>query len=344
MKKWPIVAEPDVQPRDRISIDLDQNENPLGPPAEAVRLMRRHAAELNEYPDGLYQQATVAAAAFYGVQPEQVLITEGVDEAIDLALLHTGAGTCFVPGYWPYWERAAALSVPMSQLHLGEEWQPGDSVDQIQGTMFVTQPNNPTGNLISNSWIDRAIERSELLFLDESYLEFSTEPSRIGSVRDARSLCVFRTFSKTLGLAGLRIGVLLADQRLIAKLAARHRVHETLALYGVIGSLKDSARVRKTVDYVVASRPSYVALLQRYRNLFVDVRDTHCNFVLARCAPPWTDKTMADALDEAGIRVRRCYIMGLPGWIRVSIGPRGALARLEEALSIVDGCSGRVVR
>jgi histidinol-phosphate/aromatic aminotransferase/cobyric acid decarboxylase-like protein len=121
-------------------IDLDQNENPLGASEQAVRLIQLHAASVHEYPDGVYAAASEAVAVHYGLRPDEVFITEGVDEAIDFALLHTGRGSTFTPGYWPYWERADALGAPMRRLTLNAEWQPDEAMlEDIDGTLFIAQ-------------------------------------------------------------------------------------------------------------------------------------------------------------------------------------------------------------
>src|SRR5688500_4963113 len=104
----------------RSVVDLDANENALGTPASVVRAVTDLAGQLHRYPRDLREEVRAAVADDAGVAPEQVVLTAGVDEAMDLVLLHAGRATCFTPGFPGYPARAAVLGVPLRTLTIEE--------------------------------------------------------------------------------------------------------------------------------------------------------------------------------------------------------------------------------
>jgi histidinol-phosphate/aromatic aminotransferase/cobyric acid decarboxylase-like protein len=326
---------------------LDCNENPLGPSPAAVRLIREHLPSLHRYPRQVHELAVDAVARCYGVDPAQVLLTAGIDEATDLLLLEAGHGWCFVPGFNGYWQRADALGVPLERLELDGGWRPTVAPAALGGggVVLLAQPANPTGNYYGERWLQAVCRRPVLVAIDETYVEFSWRGSFLPLLDSHHNVVVFKSFSKLFGLAGLRLGALFGPEALIARLGRRSafRSVDALSLHGVIGCLEDRRFLRDVVEHVRTWRPRYVAALQHRPGLLCEPRETEANFVLARCAPGVESAQLVASARRLGVHLRDCGPFGLPGWIRASVGSSGALAALDDALRALaaSGNGGR---
>jgi histidinol-phosphate/aromatic aminotransferase/cobyric acid decarboxylase-like protein len=144
---------------------------------------------------------------------------------------------------------------------------------------------------------------------------------------------VFRSFSKALGLAGTRLGCLVADEGTLAGLRPRQRFLpiDSVSLHAVAGTLQDAAHIEQLTSYVLQARPALADML-RECGLFGDVKDTEANFVLARPRPETAAVVQSGLLGER-IRVKACDALGLPGWLRISVGSRDDMLRLGTCLS-----------
>jgi len=312
---------------------LDWNESPLGPPPAAVRRVIDAAQRLHRYPRGLMEEVTVLAADYLRVSPRQVLLTSGVDEAVDIALSLAKRGWGTRPGFDGYEDRVRANGKPFHPITLGPTWQPVGECEGLTDAdiVFLAQPGNPTGNLLDPDWVRKVRSSPAHVFIDETYHEFSSSGSVIDDGIDDR-LLVYRSFSKAMGLAGIRIGCLVADADVVDRLAPVRRFMpiDAVSLSAAAGVLQDLSFVKQLTAYVLEARPALAATLGD-SGLFAEVRDTEANFVVARLRPDSSEQVLA-ALNHAGIRVKSCEVLGLPGWIRVSVGSREDQHRLGTCL------------
>lgn len=323
---------PDGAPAE--SVLLDWNESPIGPPQRAIDRVVSAAATLHRYPRGLMDEVAGLAAGYLGVSPTQILLTAGVDEAVDIALSLGRRAWGVVPGFDGYRERAEANGKPFCPVPLGPDWQPGPGWDALGDgdIVFLAQPGNPTGTLVSDAFLDRIRGAATYLFLDETYQDFSSCPSALAEAGPAPGLLVYRSFSKAMGLAGIRLGCLVADAATIARLEPLRRFMpiDAVSLNAAAGLLEDPGFVKQLTDHVAAARVELAAIL-RDCGLFAEVRSTEANFALARL-PADGGARLLDGLAQAQIRVRTCDPFGLPGWIRVSVGSWDDQRRLQECL------------
>lgn len=314
---------------------LDWNESPIGPSAMAVQRVMRAALYLHRYPRGVVEEVSALTAGYLGVSPDEVLLTAGVDEAVDLALRLARRAWVIQPGFDGFVERAAVAGKPVSVISLGNDWLPPGPDPAIGGEdmVFLAQPNNPTGNLFAEQWLTELRRASPFVFLDETYLDFSTRRSALAEARRDPGLLVFRSFSKAFGLAGARLGCLIAEADTLAALRPRQRFLpiDSISLHAVAGTLQDTSYIEQLTGYVRAARPALVDML-RTCGLFDDVRDTETNFVLA--LPRSQDAAaLQSGLAGERIKVKACDVLGLPGWMRVSVGSPDDLLRLGACLS-----------
>lgn len=317
---------------------MDWNESPLGPPPAAVERVIAAAGQLHRYPRGLMTEVTELAAKHLGVTPKHVLLTAGVDEAIDITLSLAERAWGVEPGFDGYVERAAANNRPFHGIPLGADWQPTvDKVDAGAGDIvYLAQPDNPTGMLYDIDWIRRVRDTAEYVFLDETYHEFSARPSALPAAADSPGLLVYRSFSKAMGLAGIRVGCLVAEPAVIARLEPFRRFMpiDAVSLHAAAGLLSNTSFVNRLKDHVLTARPLLAAAL-RESGLFTEVRNTEANFVMAEPMPEIREQVFA-ALASERIRVKECGGLGLPGWLRVSVGTLADQDRLASCLATVS--------
>jgi histidinol-phosphate/aromatic aminotransferase/cobyric acid decarboxylase-like protein len=314
---------------------LDWNESPLGPPPLAVKRVIDAAERLHRYPRGLMEEVTELAAEHFGVTPQRVLLTAGVDEAIDITLSLAKRAWGVQPGFDGYPVRTAANGKPFHSIRLGPDWQPlaePPCYINIHDIVYLAQPGNPTGNLHSDTWIDAVREQAGYVFIDETYQEFSSRPSILTRVVPDCGLLVYRSFSKAAGLAGIRLGCLIGEAPVIEALEPRRRFMpiDAISLHAAAGLLEEPEFMLRLREFVVHQRAGLVDLLL-HSGLFNEVRPSETNFVLAKPHPTIAgelNRVLADDL----IRVKDCAAVGLPGWLRISIGSEPDQARLHQCL------------
>ncbi|MDP6490554.1 MAG: aminotransferase class I/II-fold pyridoxal phosphate-dependent enzyme, partial [Kiritimatiellia bacterium] len=207
-------------------IKLASNENALGPSPLAVQAMRGAAETMHLYPDGGTFTLRQALAAHLDVDPAQILPGTGSNELIEL-LGHAflGEGTNIVMSRQAFVvyrlvanaARAATIAVPMTDFR-HDLMAMLDAITPETKIVFIANPNNPTGTMVSQAEIDRfmdAVPNDVIVCFDEAYVELldpGQQPDVLQYVRAGRNVVVLRTFSKAYGLAGLRMGYAVAPE------------------------------------------------------------------------------------------------------------------------------------
>lgn len=318
---------------------LDFNENTVGCSPRVVEFLRQRLTEdaLAIYPE--YGEARAELAAFFGVAPDQLLLTNGTDEAIQLLVntyVDAGEEVCLLkPSYAmyrfyaevagaeireiPY--RADTLAFPLEELL--------DALSDRTRAVLIANPNNPTGTAIGLEGIERVLEAAPqaAVLVDEAYYEFSGITA-LPLLARYPNLFVSRTFSKVYGLAALRLGCLFSQAGNIAwvqKGQSPYSVNAVAAL-AARAAIRDQDYIRQYVNEALAARELLCRELDR---LGVPYYPSQANFVLMRAG----DRALwiRDRLREAGVLVRdRSY--ELPGCVRVTVGTREQVRRLIAEL------------
>jgi histidinol-phosphate aminotransferase len=305
------------------------------------------AAGLNRYPDPEARALTWRLAELYRVAAESLLVCRGSDEAIDLlvrAFCRPGQDAILIcpPTYGLYSlaagiQGAQVVSVPL-RADKGFALDTQAVLERCLATVklvFVCCPNNPTGNLLGESAIlaltDGLAERA-LVVVDEAYVEFSQRRSLSAHVARRPQLVVLRTLSKAHGLAGARLGSLIADPeviRLLRKIIAPYAVPQLIV--EAVAALLNPAHLRALPRRIGEVRVERERLRLALAELpvVVEVLPSEANFLLARFQDPEAVLMRAGA---ARIRVRdvRGYL-GLSDALRISIGTPEENDRLLEA-------------
>ena len=311
----------------RQGLRLDFNESAIGcSPRVLARLRSLDAEALARYPEREPVEAEVAG--FFGLDASQVLITNGVDEAIHLlcsTYLEAGdEAIIVVPTFAMYAIFAQAEGARVVQVHSGENFSfPLDDllsrINSRTRLIALANPNNPTGTAVPCDIllrVARAAPQAAVL-VDEAYFEFYGETILHQMARPA-NLFVARTFSKAYGLAGLRIGILAGDLDQVAmvrRVASPYNVN-AVALAALPEALRDQEYVEHYVSEVLRGRE----LLQReLQKLGLRYWPSRANFVLVRVGS--AHEEFVQALRTRGILVRdRHTDPACEGCVRLTVG------------------------
>jgi histidinol-phosphate aminotransferase len=328
------------------AILLNSNENPYGPsPAARAAMSRAHEREAARYPDANERAVVEEIARHHAVSPEQVVLGCGSGEILRIAdMAFLGPGRTLVVAE-PTFEavllyarvtKAEGVKVPLTADHRHDLGAMAAACDARTGLVYVCNPNNPTGTIVSGaelrSFLDR-VPRSAVVLVDEAYHHFVEDTGyRSATEWLARTpnLVVARTFSKIHGLAGMRLGYSLSSVEIARALREHLFWNNTNAsvLAAALASIGDTAHVEQQRRSLNATRAELCAALRRDGRAFVP---SHANFVLIEVGGDV--QPLIEAFRARGILVGRKF-PSLPHWLRVSIGTpeetRAFLSALRE--------------
>jgi histidinol-phosphate aminotransferase len=336
------------------AVKLASNEVAFPPLPAVVEALAAAAGETNRYPDNGAAVLTAALAERYGVDPGQVVPGCGaVMLCQQLAQSFNDPGTAIAFAWrsfemYPLLARVAGARAVQVPLVPGRPGGPADThdlgalaaaVDDSTRVLFVCNPNNPTGTAVRRAALERfldAVPTDTLVVLDEAYREFVTDPDvpdGLELMRGRANVAVLRTFSKAWGLAGLRVGYLVAEDPAVAEAVRKTHVPfsvSTLAQAAAVAALASEEEVRRRCAAVTAERERLTAAL---RGRGLDVSDSQANFVWL----PVGEETagLAAALEARAVITRPFAGEG----IRVTVGTPEEddvfLAALDQARSTV---------
>jgi histidinol-phosphate aminotransferase len=324
---------------------LDFNENTVGCSPRVLEFLRDclSPGQLAVYPE--YGDAKRDVAAFFGVAPEELLFTNGTDEAIQV-LINTYVDddddvVVLRPSYamYRFYAEVAGASIreidyrPESLAFPLEELL--DAITPATRTVLIASPNNPTGTGVDFDTIARILDRAcnAAVLIDEAYFEFCGVTA-LPLIADRPNLFVSRTFSKVFGMAAMRLGCLMSQSGNIAYLHKAQSPYSVnmLAVMAARVAVQDRAYIQSYVTDVLAARELLRHGLER---LGIGYYPSQGNFILMKIGPRAIE--LRDRLRAAGVLVRdRSY--ELPGAVRVTVGTREQMRRfLEELEKIWNG-------
>lgn len=322
---------------------LNANEFPL--PVE----FELSQQTLNRYPECQPKLVIERYAAYAGLTPEQVLVSRGADEGIELvmrAFCEPGKDAILFcpPTYGMYSVSAETIGIEYRTVPALENWQLNlpAIAEQLDGVkvVYMCSPNNPTGNLINPDDIRALLEMTAgkaLVVADEAYIEFCPQATLSGWLKDYPHLVILRTLSKAFALAGLRCGFTLANPPvidLLMKVIAPYPLATPVAdVAGQALSDQGIALMRQHVAELNASRAWLLEQLSRL-SIVQQVFPSETNYILARFD---NSPAVFKSLWDQGIILRdQNKNPGLAGCLRISIGTRKECERLIAALQALS--------
>ena len=341
----------------REGLRLDFNENTVGcSPRVLERLRQITSDDLARYPER--QGAEEKLAGFLGVQTNELLLTNGVDESIHLlcqTYLSAGdEGLIVVPTYSMYRIYMMAAGAKVKEIPAKQDFQfpTNELLRQVTDRtklIAIASPNNPTGTLVAQEELLRVASSasSAAVLVDEAYFEFCGRTA-LGFLNDCPNLFVARTFSKAYGLAGLRLGALIGngEQMAAVRLACSPYNVNTVALACVTAAIEETEYVQQYVSEVLRGRTRLEQFLQEQG---IPFWPSQANFVLCRVGTNKSDSAaFAERMRRQGILVRdRSSDYGCEGCVRITLGTREQTDRLLDALgqalkeSVIQGAALR---
>ncbi len=334
---------PGEQPRDMKYIKLNTNESPFPPSESVAAAVKKEAAKLNLYSDPESAELTERAAELFGVEPDEILMTNGSDEVLNFAFMafcDEKRGIAFPDisyGFYPVF--AALNGIPCREIPLKEDFT--IDVSDYMGiaeNVCIANPNAPTGMVISLSEIERLVSSDEnrVVIVDEAYVDFGGE-SAVKLTKRYDNLLVVGTFSKSRSLAGARLGFgigskgLIADLKTIKYSTNPYNVNRMTSAAGV-AAIRDNDYYIKNASTVMKNRAYTDEALSR---LGFTVLPSSANFVFAK-SPDIGGEELYLKLKARGILVRHFNKKRIEDFNRITIGTlddmKALICAVEEIL------------
>jgi histidinol-phosphate aminotransferase len=318
-------------------VKLASNEFPLPPLAEVKAAVMAAFDEVNRYPDGDCLDLRQALAALFGRRLEEVAVGNGMDDLLELlgdALLDHGDEVVFAdPSFMLYEDvcmrrDAKAVLIPLLPDFAHDLDAMAAAVTPRTKLVIVCNPNNPTGNYIPaadlTAFVDKVPE-DVLVVIDEAYNEFVSADDREDTLQlqaERPNVCLFRTFSKAYGLAGLRVAYGLCPEVVrgaLDKVRQPFNVNR-LAQVAALEALKHQDQILERRRMVIEMREYLENALASMGRAVVP---SQTNFVLVSIEGlSVPQEKVCEALMVMGVIVRDGNGLGCPGWARVSTGTR----------------------
>ena len=307
-------------------ITLRANENPYGPSPRAADAV--YSAELHIYPDPFQRKLRSALSEYTGFGFENIIAGAGSDELIDLLFrLFIQPGDVILdcePTFAMYAFCARVAGGELKLIQRDELFEIDlqavrDAIDDTTKIVFISSPNNPTGNMASEEQVRGLLDTGLVVVIDEAYYEFSGE-TVAGLIEEYDNLVVLRTMSKWAGLAGLRIGYGIMDDALvnhIIDIKSPYNVN-VAAEAAALASLEDSEYLLGNVKSIVDDRESMFSALEEVDG--VKPWPSQGNYILCQLDGPEKAGEMVSQLAGKGIFVRNFGSDRLTDCFRVAIG------------------------
>lgn len=334
-------------------IKMASNENPFGPSPRALEAMQQALGEANFYPDNEVNDLRGRLAELHGVEPANIVVTGGSTSLLDVI-----ARTVLDPGLKAITSERSFIVYPIVTKLAGGQFVEvpmkndtfdldaiASAVDDKTRLVYLANPNNPTGTIVSADAIDRFLDKlppNVLVVLDEAYADFAEDFTKrrgapeyshgIDYVRQGRPVMILRTFSKAHGLAGVRVGYGIGPAGLIATFTRVRTAFmvSAVAEAAALAALDDQAHLKKSIDNNAAGAEWLTAQL---REMGYKPLETWANFIYVDVGED--SVAVAKRMQAAGVIIRPLSVWGAKTAIRVSIGTPEQNAAFVKALKKV---------
>jgi len=318
----------------RAGIFLDANENSFGSPI---------FEDYSRYPDPKQIAIKKRIASQKEVDPDQIFIGNGSDEAIDLlirAVCHPRIDNILIcpPTYGMYEVAASINDVSIKRANLTSDFALDlkvieDSIDLNTKLIFLCSPNNPTGNLVLRTDILKIAKSFHgLVVVDEAYIHFSDQNSLISEIDKFPNLVVLQTFSKAWGLAGLRVGLAYANHEIIDllnKIKSPYNVSQ-IAQEMILEAMEHQCVIEQTIAEIKHERHRLAQGLERLSNV-ERVYPSEANFLLVKMKD--ADEIYRFLVIRQIIVRNRSNVVLCSGCLRITVGTPGENESLLTALA-----------
>lgn len=335
---------PGEQPQDKRYIKLNTNESPFPPSPGVLIAVQEEAEKLQLYSDPESRLVTGAIADHYGLSPSQVLVGNGSDELLNFAFMafcdleHPALFPDISYGFYPVF--ADLNGVPFIELPLCDDLTVDLNEYSIRdGTVFLANPNAPTGLAVSAKAIERMLvsRPDRMHVIDEAYVDFGAE-SVLPLVKDYDNLLVIQTFSKSRSMAGARLGFAVGCEDLIRDLNTikystnPYNVNRMTCAAGA-AAIREDAYYQENIQLIMENRGW---TREKLMQLGFEVPDSRANFLFAR-SNRMDGEALYLALKERGVLVRHFKKERIRDYVRITVGTKNQMEclirEIEDLLS-----------
>lgn len=335
---------PGEQPKDRKYIKLNTNESPYPPSKNAIKNACEAAKDVMLYSDPQCFKLRQALADRYGVDKDCIICGNGSDDILNFAFSafcddKTPAVFADITyGFYPVF--AEYNRVPYRIIPLNDDFTvtPSDYYN-AKGTVFIANPNAPTGIALRRAQIEEIIKRNpdNVVVTDEAYVDFGAE-SCVPLTKKYKNLLITQTFSKSRSLAGARLGFGIADPALINDLnTVRYSTNpynvNSMTLAAGIGSLEDQKYTDENCEKIIKTRQITAGSLKK---LGFYVTDSSANFLFAK-HESLDGEYIYEQLRERGVLVRHFSAPRIKDYNRITVGSKEQMEALISALEEIIG-------
>lgn len=335
---------PGEQPKNQKLVKLNTNESPYKPSPLAVEYAAKAAEDLQLYCDIGCTKLTEALAEKYGVGRENILFTNGSDEALNFAFMvfcdsdHPAVFPDITYGFYPVF--AQLNGIPYQEIPLNADFTIDvDDYCGVNKTIFLANPNAPTGIALPPGDIETIIKSNpdSIVVVDEAYVDFGAE-SAVGLIDTYDNLLVTQTFSKSRSLAGGRLGMAIGNASLIQDLNTvkfstnPYNVNSMTQAAG-LGALMDDEYFRHNCAEIIKNR-SY--LIDELSILGFTATDSSTNFIFAK-HPAIGGEELYLKLKDRGVLIRHFTIDRIRDFNRITVGTREQIDILLDNIRDILG-------
>ena len=338
------IAPPDLS---KIKVRLLANENPYGPSPKAIEAIGKSASKGNRYVYNSSRELEEILADKEGVTPEHILLAPGSTDILEktaiVACMNGGNVVSADPAYMSLVNTSKAVGATWKNVPLKKDYAHDldamtKAIDGDTKLVYICNPNNPTGTITPTEDLmafSRKVADKVPVFIDEAYIELAMDPkvsTAVGLVQEGKDVIIARTFSKLHGMAGLRIGYMVAQPervKMIKDLVRTEMGISVTSLEGAMASLKDQDFQEKTKTLNKAAREYTMGEIksQGFKPL-----PSYTSFILFPIDMPTEDFMVAMLDKEVGIRV---YDINEQPYCRVSMGTMDEMKVFSKALAEV---------
>ena len=332
---------PGEQPKDNEYIKLNTNESPFSPTPTARLYVEQAAKNLQLYSDPECKELVQIASKRFGVNSDEIIFTNGSDEVLNFAFMAFCDEN--TPAVFPditygfYTVFAQINNVPYREIELKEDFSICiDDYKNINGTIFIANPNAPTGIALTKEEIEEIVKSNpdNIVVIDEAYVDFGAE-SVVSLTKKYDNLLVTQTFSKSRSLAGGRLGFGIGNKALIQDLnTIKYSTNpynvNSLTMAAGVGTLIDDSLCAENCQKIIETRNWTV---DKLKELGFTMTDSNANFIFAKHEKA-NGKDIYLKLKEKGVLVRHFDKDKLIDFNRITIGSKEQM--LEFTLKLKE--------
>ena len=323
---------------DKEIIRLNANENPYGSIKEINDKLSNFS--FHNYPDSNQAKLRKFLSKYTGLPSENIVAGSGADEMIELIFKIYGKKEDVLidaqPTFGMYSFLATSMGMKVINSPRKEDW----SIDLLKTVdlinehtsklLFIASPNNPTGNIANENEIINLLETGTIVIVDETYYEFCSK-SCSNLLNSFENLIILRSFSKWAGIAGLRIGYMMASKNVISNIFKIKQPYNVnlAAEVGAITTLENSDKLVENIQIINNEKEDFFSFLSKLTNITPFLSEA--NFILCKFKNN-DSEIVFNKLAKEGIFVRKFSDDNLKNYLRISIGKPEQMKKIKKVI------------